>query len=266
MRYFPRGYILMFDKIHEKPGVKWIKAGGLNMHSIYIPHGSSKNVLPIVLVCGLGISSRYMIPAAIELAANFAVSCPDLPGFGKSAKPPYTLNIPALADALNTFLEESEISRATIVGHSFGCQIAVEFARRYPEKLDRLVLAAPSGDPRVNSAFSYFGRLLLDAFREPFSLIPVAVSDYFRAGLIRGFRTFQFALEDHPEDKLPQIDVPTLVIRGAKDPIVSVEWVRQVTRILPRSNLVTIEDAAHAVNYNSPKEFARVIGEFVQGE
>ena len=89
---------------------------------------------------------------------------------------------------------------------------------------------------------------------------------FFRAGLIRGFQTFQFALEDRPEDKLPQIDIPTLVIRGAKDPIVSADWVKQVTRLLPHSNLVTIEDAAHAVNFNSPKAFTEVICEFVQGE
>lgn len=240
--------------------------GGLNLHSIYIHHDSSKNILPIILVCGLGVSNRYMIPAAIELAENFNVFCPDLPGFGKSDKPARTLNIPGLADALDAFLQESKISRATIVGHSFGCQIAVEFALRYPEKLERLVLAAPSGDPCVNSAFSYFGRLILDAFLEPVSLIPIAIRDYFRAGLIRGFRTFKFALEDRPEDKLSRIDIPTLVIRGAKDPIVSRDWVKQVTRLLPHSKMVTIVDAAHAVNYNSPKAFTDVIGEFVQGE
>jgi pimeloyl-ACP methyl ester carboxylesterase len=256
----------MFNQNYEKLEVKWIDVGGLNLHSLYVPHSLSKNALPIVLVCGLGISSRYMIPAAIELAEKFNVSCPDLPGFGKSAKPARTLNIPALADALDAFLQESRISRATIVGHSFGCQIAVEFALRYPEKLERLVLAAPSGDPCVNSALSYFGKLMQDAFLEPVSLIPVAIRDYFRAGLIRGFRTFQFALEDHLEDKLPQIDIPTLVIRGAKDPIVSADWVMQITRILPHSNLVTIEDAAHAVNYNSPKAFTKVICEFVEGE
>lgn len=256
----------MFSQNHDRLGIKWINAGGLNLHSLYVPHNSSENALPIVLVCGLGVSSRYMIPAAIELAEEFNVSCPDLPGFGKSSKPARTLNIPELADALDAFLQESKISRATIVGHSFGCQIAVEFALRYPEKLERLVLAAPSGDPCVNSAFSYFGRLLLDAFIEPFSLIPIAIGDYFRAGLIRGFRTFQFALEDRLEDKLPQIDIPTLVVRGAKDPIVTAEWVRQITKLLPHSYLVTIEDAAHAVNYNSPKAFIQVICEFVRRE
>jgi 2-hydroxy-6-oxonona-2,4-dienedioate hydrolase len=256
----------MFNQNEEKAEVKWINVGGLNLHSLYIPHSLPKNALPIVLICGLGISNRYMIPAAIELAEKFNVSCPDLPGFGKSDKPDQALNISGLAVALDAFLQESKISRATIVGHSFGCQIGIEFALRFPEKVERLVLAAPSGDPCVNSAFSYFGRLMFDSFLEPFSLIPIAISDYFRAGLIRGFRTFQFALEDHPEDKLPQIDIPTLVIRGAKDPIVSADWVKQITRLLPHSHLVTIEDAAHAVNYNSPKAFTKVICEFVQGE
>ncbi len=256
----------MFNQNYEKFGVKWTNVGGLNLHSLYVPNGLSENALPIVLVCGLGVSSRYMIPAAIELAEKFNVFCPDLPGFGKSSKPAQTFNIPELASALGAFLHESRINRATIVGHSFGCQIAIEFALRFPEKLERLVLAAPSGDPCLNSAFCYFGKLILDAFLEPFSLLPIAISDYFRAGLIRGFRTFQFALEDRIEEKLSQIDIPTLVIRGARDPIVSADWVKQITRLLPHGNLVTIEDAAHAVNYNSPKAFTEQICEFVQRE
>jgi pimeloyl-ACP methyl ester carboxylesterase len=256
----------MLNQNNEKVGVKWTTVGGVNFHSLHASNGSSENSLPIVLVCGLGVSSRYMIPAALELAEKYNVSCPDLPGFGKSSKPARTFNIPELATALDAFLHESGISRATIVGHSFGCQIAVEFALRFPEKLERLVLAAPSGDPRLNSSFSYFGKLMIDAFLEPFSLLPIAIGDYFRAGLIRGFRTFQFALADRIEEKLPRIDIPTLVIRGAKDPIVSAVWVRQMTTLLPHGNLVTIQDAAHAVNYNSPKAFTEQICEFVQRE
>lgn len=205
-----------------------------------------------------------MIDAAIHLARNSDVYCPDLPGFGKSSKPARTLNVSELSDALSVFLQKSEIGRAVIVGHSFGCQIAADFALKNPAKLERLVLAAPSGDPSVNSAFRYFGRLALDAFREPFSLTPLAVRDYLSAGLIRGLRTFQFAMQDRVEDKLPHISAPTLVIRGSRDPIVSPQWATQVATLLPNAKLITIEKAAHAVNYNSPLEFARVIRKFIE--
>lgn len=205
-----------------------------------------------------------MVNAALELSRDSDVYCPDLPGFGKSSKPAYVLNVPELSKSLTIFLQKSGIERAVIVGHSFGCQIAADFALKNPQTLERLVLAAPSGDPSINSAFSYLVRLTLDAFREPFSLIPLAVRDYLSAGLIRGVRTFRFSIQDRMEDKLPHITTPTLVIRGSRDPIVSGRWAEQVTCLLPNADLITIKAAAHAVNYNSPQEFARVIREFAE--
>ena len=236
------------------------------MHSLFVPSLRVPPSAPIVLVCGLSISSRYMIPAALELARDSDVYCPDLPGFGKSSKPAHALSIAELSGALAAFLQKSEIERAVVVGHSFGCQIAAEFALKNPEKLARLVLAAPSGNPSVKSIFRYLARLALDAAREPFSLTPLAVRDYLTAGLLRGFRTFQFAVRDRFEDKLPRIAAPTLVIRGLRDPIVSPDWAARVARLLPDAELATMESAAHAMNYNSPEKFARVIREFTSRE
>jgi pimeloyl-ACP methyl ester carboxylesterase len=58
----------------------------------------------VVLVHGIGVSSRYMTPIAIELAATCKVYAPDLPGFGLSAKPSRILDVPALADALAAWM------------------------------------------------------------------------------------------------------------------------------------------------------------------
>ena len=233
------------------------------MHSLFVPILRAPQSPPIVLVCGLSISSSYMIPAALELARDSDVYCPDLPGFGKSSKPAHALNVPELSDALAAFLQKNGIERAVVAGHSFGCQVAAEFAWKNPGKLTHLVLAAPSGDPAVKSIFRYLARLSLDALREPFSLTPLAVRDYLTAGLLRGFRTFQFAVQDRLDDKLPRIAAPSLVVRGLKDPIVSPEWAARAARLLPDAELVTMESAAHAMNYNSPEKFARIIREFL---
>jgi 2-hydroxy-6-oxonona-2,4-dienedioate hydrolase len=255
----------MFNQNYEKLEVKWVNVGGLNLHSIFVPHALSKNALPVVLVCGLGVSSEYMIPAALELAENAEIYCPNLPGFGKSSKPAGALNISELSDALSAFMDEMRIERAVLVGHSFGCQIAVELALHNREKIERLVLAAPIGDPRSKSALRYLARLALDAPREPFSLIPIAVKDYFSAGFRRISKTLRFSLDDRFEDKLPRIEVPTLVVRGSNDSVVSEEWTKRIAEILPQGKFASIEGAAHAVNYNSPEKFAGVIKEFLQG-
>jgi pimeloyl-ACP methyl ester carboxylesterase len=99
--------------------------------------------------------------------------------------------------------------------------------------------------------------------KEPISLVPLAMRDYLKAGLIRLWRTFKFSLQDSFEDKLSRVQTPTLVIRGAKDPIVSPRWTERMTEVLPQGKLVNIQGAAHAVNYNSPDEFTRAIQEFL---
>jgi len=251
---------------HQRLESKWLDLEDQSLHFLFVASRASQKSTPVVLICGLGVSSNYMISAALELSQDSDVYCPDLPGFGKSSKPSHTLNIPELSGALSEFLKKSEIESAVIIGHSFGCQIAAEFALKNSEKINHFVLAAPSGDPNVNSAFRYFSRLVLNAFREPFSLIPLAIRDYLTAGLLRGFRTFRFAIQDRIEDKLPRITARTLVIRGSRDPIVSSEWANQVTHLLPHAKLITIETAAHAVNYNSPQEFTRIIREFIEQE
>lgn len=241
---------------------KWYNVEGLKMHTSFIAAGSVKKSLPIIMLSGLAISSSYMIPCARKLAADTDIYCPNLPGFGRSSDPDSVLNVSELSNVLNGFMLKSKIERAVIVGHSFGCQIAAEFALQFPEKLERLILAAPTGDAGKKSALRYFGELLLDVPREPVSLIPIAIRDYFRAGFIRAWKTLKFALRDCFEDKLPYIQAKTLIICGARDPIVSKEWAEKVTKLLPEGKLINIEGAAHAVNYNSPDEFASAIRNF----
>lgn len=248
----------------ERLESKWLRIDGQKLHFLFAPKTTAKNSLPIVLVCGLGVSSSYMIPAALELMKDADVYCPDLPGFGRSSKPAKALNIAELSESLAAFFEESKINRAVLISHSFGCQVAADFALKYPEKLKRLVLAAPTGNPKIKSGLRYLGRLILDVPLEPFSLVLIAIRDYLKAGLIRGYRTLRFSLQDCFEEKLRQIKIPTLVTCGSSDPIVSRQWAEKITKILPNGKLVFIKDAAHAVNYNSPKAFASVIREFLK--
>ena len=86
--------------------------------------------------------------------------------------------------------------------------------------------------------------------------------DYWQCGLRRLIGTFRYALQDRIEEKLPYVRVPTLVVRGGKDPIVPQRWCEEAVRLLPQGRLVVIPGAGHTVNYNSPVELARVVREF----
>lgn len=241
-------------------------ADGLGIHAVWSGGPPTSDRPPLVLVHGLGVSGRYMLPALVRLARTRRVYAPDLPGFGRSDKPDGALNVPELADALAAWMRAVGLSTAVLVGHSFGSLVVLDLASRHPSMVERLVLAAPMGDPRARGAFRHVWRLLLDAPREPFSLIPLVVRDYLTTGLVRAARTLRFALDDRTEDKLPRVDVPALVLSGSRDPVVTARWAREAARLLPRGEHVTIEGAAHAVNYNSPSRFARAVERFLDGE
>lgn len=85
-----------------------------------------------VLVHGFGMSSSYFVPTAERLGTRFAVYAPDLPGHGGSDTPRDALDVPQFADALIAWMNGVGIERTSLVGHSFGGQIAVDAAVHYP--------------------------------------------------------------------------------------------------------------------------------------
>lgn len=217
---------------------------------------------PVILVHGLGTSSLYMVPTAKRLAQHFRVLAPDLPGFGHSSKPRHALSLPALAEVLAGWMSQVAIDRAVMVGNSFGCQVIAEFGLRYPRRLDRAVLMGPTMDRYARTAIRQFGRFSLDLLRERVPEYFINAHDYWRTGLHRGWETFQIALQDRIEDKVPRLEMPVLVVRGQHDPIVSRRWVTELTEALPNGRLV-ITRGAHTPNFSEPDAFAGVVRAFL---
>ncbi|MDT4955050.1 MAG: hypothetical protein QOJ02_3188 [Acidobacteriota bacterium] len=252
----------MGRKQPERLESAWTKVGGLRLHSRISVNSAEMNLPPLILVHGLGVSSRYMIPLAERLASHRRVYALDLPGFGRSGRPRRPLNITELADALADWMRETGLDGASLLANSIGCQVVVDLAIRRPELVGRIILVSPTVDRQARTVVRQFFRLLLDIPREPLRLPFIALLDYAQAGFGRAAQTFGYALQDLIEDKLPHVSQPTLVVRGERDPIVSQAWVEEVHGLLPESSLVVIAGAAHGVNYNSPEELARVVLDF----
>jgi len=217
----------------------------------------------VILVHGLVISSRYMIPTAQLLAPDYRVYVPDLPGYGESDKPEHVLNLPQLVDILCKWMDAVGIERAAMLGNSFGCQIIVEFAVRHPDRIDRAVLQGPTINRHARNFPQQFLGFLLDSPNEDSSLSLAMIYDYWLAGLPRVVRTIQMALADPIEAKLPYVRVPTLVVRGKKDPIAPQQWVEEVVNLLPNGKLVVIPGVGHTPNYSAPLELVRVTKAFL---
>jgi pimeloyl-ACP methyl ester carboxylesterase len=243
----------------------WSDVGGLQVHARISESGDLSALhSPIIFVHGLGVSSRYMIPTIRALAKDYRVYAPDLPGFGRSEKPLRAMNVAELAGALVGWMDERKLGRCVLVCNSMGCQVAVEVAVKWPERVERLVLSGPTMDPAAASAFVQILRLGRDAFHEKSSLWFVAGGDYLRAGPLRVLETLRLAIADHVERKLEQVNAPALVVRGALDPVAPQRWVEEMVATLPMGRLAVIEGTGHAVNYSAAPEFARLIREFVE--
>ncbi|WP_424931881.1 alpha/beta fold hydrolase [Amaricoccus macauensis] len=237
--------------------------GELTLHTVMTSDACPPEKGVVVLVHGLGMSSRYMIPLARHLASNFWVCAPDLPGFGLSSKPRHVLTVRELADALAALLSVMGIQRAAFIGNSLGCEILAELALRHPERVERLILQGPTPDPKDRSALQKVTYFAITCLFERWSLGWIALSDYFRCGICRYFITFHHMMEQLLEPKLPLIAAPTLIVWGARDYIVPLSAVERYARLLPNGHLAVVPGAAHGMNYSHPELLVRTVHSFL---
>ncbi len=217
-------------------------------------HPDIEATTPIVLIHGLS-SGRTLKPLIRALGSRRPVFAPDLPGFGMSDQPIHPLDVPELADALRRWLLDNDLSPAIVVGVSFGCQVAVDLAAAYPAAVDRLVLVGPTFDPAARSTARVALRWARNAPRSSPRLAPTIVHDVIDAGPWRSVRTLRRALDDPIEDKLSDIEAPTLVVRPERDHLVPAAWTERVAELIPDSELVVLPKAAHTIG---PKAAARL--------
>lgn len=247
----------------RQPVSQWVTVNGLKMHARASRGGPPAGAPTIVLMHGLGMSSRYMEPLLDELAPYARVFAPDLPGYGRSASPRKRLTLAGQADALDAWMGTVGIDSAVVAGNSLGGQVIAQLGVRHPDRLTGAVLIGPTRDPSSGGSFQHTLRLALDVPLERPALIWVALRDYLRAGPKLMYRLFTEALRHREEDQLRHLNVPTLIVRGSRDPIVTQSWVEEIRRLVPTSRLVVIDGAAHALNFSAAPELAREIRTFL---
>jgi len=203
----------------------------------------------VVCVHGIGVTSAYFAPLVRELERRHEVAAPDLPGWGSGPKPRHVLDLQELAASLVPLLP------AAIVANSLGCQVAVELAIAHPELVPSLVLIGPTVDPHTSLPVGF----VRDSAYEPPSLWWLIARDYARMGVRRFVRTAQLALRQPLAERLPLVQAPALVLRGAHDGIVSRRWCAEVAALLPRGRFVQLARGAHAVHYTDPALVAEEI-------
>lgn len=237
----------------------WTRVHGIHIHARAARGRSGQRT--VVLVHGLLVSSRYMTPLAERLRDDFDVWGPDMPGFGLSDDPPGVPDVASLGRWLGRWLEQRGLEDVILVANSFGCQYAVDLLARGEPRVSALLLAGPTIDPAHRTASRAGARWLANAPVDRLSLGLIIVRDLVDCGLRRAAITYKHALRDAIELKLPRVEVPTIVSRGSRDPLVTQRWAEEATALSPNARLRVIPKAGHTITYNSPDVVAELVKE-----
>ena len=237
----------------------WAMVNGWRMHYRAAGRGQQS----VVMVHGLTVSGDYLLPAAVELLDDFTVYVPDLPGFGASEKPRRVLSIAEMAETLIAWMDAVGLERAYLLGNSMGCHTVAMVAARHPERVAGTILVAPHGDRGGRNTLRLAMRFMNNSVREPLSSWAIMFKDFLKAGPRRTLLTLSNLQHCPLEPWLPQVDVPALVVCGARDRIVPGWWVDRVAALLPQGQAVVIPEAAHVPNYSHPARLAALVRAFV---
>lgn len=267
------GMLGLFGAPHP-PNSVWtdVPSLGIRMHArVWEDDREAGRKPPIILVHGLSLSSRYMVPLGQRLAAlGFDVLAPDLPGFGRSPAPanahwPAGPNVREQADHLLAWMDASGIRSAVLFGNSVGVQVVVDAAARFPDRVERLVLVGPTPDPAYRTPGRQYPQVVRNMIYEAPSLNSLYQADYASAGVPRMVEQLYRTVDDAIEAKLPKVTAPTLVVRGRFDQTLSQKWAEEFTGLLPAGKLVVVEGAPHNVHYSAPHVMARLMESFLAG-
>lgn len=226
---------------------------------------------PVILLHGLSGSSRWWKRNAPALAARHRVIAPDVIGFGRTRCPGRMPSIAELADVLAGWMEEVEIERAHVIGHSMGGQLAVHLAARHPERVARLVLVDSAGIPRPRplapGALARFALGLAPPRRwgDPVFL-PVIAGDALVAGPRVILQAVGRILRDDVRPLLSRIVAPTLIVWGEHDRVIPLEHGEELREEIAGSRLLVVPQAAHNPMVDHPGAFNTAVLDFLAGD
>jgi pimeloyl-ACP methyl ester carboxylesterase len=251
----------------------------------------------LLMIHGIAVSSEHWRGVLEPLAHHYTVIAPDLPGHGMSGGGPGDYSLGNLAAGLRDLLLSLGHERATLVGHSLGGGIAMQFAYQFPEITERLVLVSSGGlGPEVNPVLRAAALPGADLFIAATAGMGEKVGNAIGRGMAavgmrpgpdlaevaRGYtalaepqrrRAFLATLRSvvgtrgqrvSASDRLYLAEeVPVLIVWGARDPIIPVRHGEEAHRMLPGSQLEIFKEAGHLPQLEQPGRFVAVLERFL---
>lgn len=224
------------------------------------PDGAEKTIMLVHGYAGCAETWEYQIN---HFGHQYRVVVPDLRGHGQSDAPFTEYTMPELVEDIDTIADALELpEKFTLVGHSFGGSICVEYATSHPERLEKLVLIATAGEYPLPRSASLLSRVPVAIFQPFWRFRPRwnAEVHVMKRMMLNNLRKWL------GWDLMGDIVTPTLIITGERDryfPRWAFEKVRQA---VPGAEVLDVGASKHKVQVERHQAVNRAIERFVQGE
>jgi len=259
-----------------------------------------KGTETLIFIHGLGSYLPAWNKNIEDLSRNYRTIALDLPGYGKSTKENVQPGMAKYAQTVLELMDKLKIKQATLVGHSMGGQIAITAALQAPDRVKRLVLAAPAGLENFTDQQKQLFKMTVTPesvqntptdkaeanIKVNFYQMPAdaqfMIDDRMKMAQSADFGNYSkavaasvAAMVDEPvHDKLPQLQVPTLIIFGEHDALIPNKYLnptlttKTVADIgkekIKNSQVVLLPEAGHMVQYEQAAAFNKAIRDFMK--
>src|SRR4051812_19933926 len=242
----------------------------------------------IVLIHGMVNSSRHWEQVALRLADRYTVIAPDLIGHGDSATPRGDYSLGAHAASIRDLLSAIGIDRASIVGHSLGGGVAMQFFWAFPQRTERLVLVSSGGlghevSPLLRSMALPGMSYVIAAAAHPGVVRTLAGGGKQSRAIARALRplsqpgareaflqTLRSVIDVRGQrvsarDRLYLLEsMPTLIVWGERDHTIPLSHGRDAHKAALGSRFETLPRAAHFPNLEDPEGLAALLRDFLE--
>lgn len=236
----------------------------------------------VILLHGLGANAESWQFNIASLAANYHVFALDQIGFGKSDKPFLKYRVSTYVDFLDKFMSELKIEKAHLVGNSMGGWVAGLYAVKYPNKVEKIVLADAAGIQPPEIEFERIYQLnnsTRDEIRANLKLLFAAPALQNNEALVDQLMTIRTATndgytinsliesikrkEDFLDARLGEIKKPTLIIWGKQDGLLPVSDGEKFNKGITNSEFVVFDNCGHVPQTEKAADFNKKVLEFL---
>ncbi len=272
------------------PPSQFIAVRGMQLH--LRDEGPRDDPVPIVLLHGTGASLHTWDGWTRELTRERRVIRFDLPGFGLTGpSPDGVYSIESYVDTVLAVADTLGVQRFIVAGNSLGGYVAWATAVLHPERVDRLILVDAAGYPFRSQSVPLAFRIartpvlnvlmrdvlprsvveasLRNVYGDPTRVTPALVDRYFELATRAGNRAALVARFDQTTpgslaERVPEIQVPTLIVWGGKDRLIPLEFGARFARDIQGSRLVVFDTLGHVPHEEDPARTVAAVLPFIR--